>query len=106
KGKTNTRLQVSVPIGPGENRFTAYAFNQDNVKSSDATLTVIGNSSLKRSGTFYVFAVGINEYANPEFDLRYAASDAQGFARELANQQLKLGRYGKVEIIPLIDREA
>jgi hypothetical protein len=90
----------------GENRFTAYAFNRDNVKSSDATLNVTGADSLKRAGAFYVLAVGVNLYANADYNLRYAVADAQSFDEEVRLQQESLKRYARVEIVPLYDREA
>ena len=48
----------------GPNRLMAYAFNKDNVKSKDANLLLTGAESLKRAGTAWVIAVGVNEYAN------------------------------------------
>jgi hypothetical protein len=106
KGETSLMLHASVPIGAGENLFTAYAFNQDNIKSEDASLLVTGDNSLKRSGTFYVLAVGVNEYSNPEYNLKFAAADAQAFGEELKKQQQKLGTYDAIKVIPLLDREA
>jgi FOG: WD40 repeat len=97
---------IQVPIIAGENRFTAYAFNRDNVKSSDGELLIKGAKSLKRAGTLYVLAIGINEYANPAYDLRYAVADAQDFGRELKTQQDKLKLYAHTEIIPLTNHEA
>ena len=40
-----------MPIVAGENVLTAYAFNRDNIKSTDATLVVTGDESLQRTGT-------------------------------------------------------
>jgi WD40 repeat protein/uncharacterized caspase-like protein len=99
-------LEVSVPIVAGENRFTAYAFNHDNIKSEDATLMVTGPESLRRQGTAYVVAVGVNSYANPQYNLKYAVADAKAFGEEFGQQQKKLGRFARVEVIPLIDKEA
>ncbi len=97
---------VTVPIVGGENRFTAYAFNSDNVKSSDATLTVTGADTIRRKGVAYLLTVGINQYSNAGYNLRYAVADAQDFAQELKRQQTKLGNYNPVEVISLNDTGA
>ncbi len=106
KGQGRVMLETQIPIVAGANRLTAYAFNRDSVKSTDATLTVTGNDSLKQSGTLYILAIAVNKYANPEFDLRYAVADATDFAAELQNQETKLKNFGRTEIIPLHDTQA
>ena len=99
-------LDATVMIVAGENHFTAYAFNHDNIKSSDATLMVTGADSLKRAGTAYILAVGINEYANKDYNLNFAMADAQAFGEELARQQTKLKNFGSVQVISLLNRDA
>ena len=86
KGQARATLETEIQIAAGPNRLTAYAFNRDNVKSTDATLTINGPDSLKRAGTAYLLAVGVNQYANPQFNLRFAVADASDFAAEV--QQL------------------
>ena len=105
-GQGSTILEATVPIIAGENRLTAYAFNQDNIKSSDATLTITGADTLKRKGVAYVLAVGVNEYANMQYNLKYAVADAQDFAEELKRQQARLSSYERVEVISLNDQDA
>jgi WD40 repeat protein/uncharacterized caspase-like protein len=100
-------LETTIPIAAGENRLTAYAFNYENVKSTDATLLVTGAENLKRAGTAYILAVGVNQYANPAIKiLKYAVADAQAFGQELQREQTKLGRFAHVEVLPLLDQEA
>jgi WD40 repeat protein len=100
-------LKAKVKLMAGENRLTAYAFNQDNIKSEETLPLVLrGDDSLKRKGTLYILTVGINEYANRAFNLRFARSDAEEFAQSLAQQQNKLNNYGEVKIVPLIDADA
>lgn len=106
KGQNSTTLEATAPLVGGENRFTAYAFNHDNIKSSDATLVVNGDATLKRQGTAYILAVGINTYSNPNYDLKYAVADAVAFSAEFKRQQETLKNYGRVEVIPLYDKDA
>ncbi|MDT7779260.1 MAG: hypothetical protein QOC99_1772 [Acidobacteriota bacterium] len=106
KGQTAATLEATIPVVAGENRLTAYAFNRDNVKSTDAELAVTGADSLKRAGTAYVLAVGVNQYENSQYNLKYAAADAQDFAEELRRQQTQLGIYERVEVVMLTDTDA
>jgi uncharacterized caspase-like protein len=99
-------LEATIPIATGENRLTAYAFNNDNVKSRDAELNISGPQSLERKGTLYILAAGVNEYTNKEFNLRYAVPDAEDFSKELKNQQDKLKVYDHTEIILLNNEQA
>lgn len=77
----------------GRNQLTAYAFNRDNVKSKDAQLLLNGADALKRAGTVYIIAVGLNEYANPQYNLKYAVADAQSFAEEVRRRQTQIGQF-------------
>lgn len=106
KGQSQAALETELQITAGQNRLTAYAFNRDNVKSRDATLTVLGADTLKRPATAYVLAVGLNRYANSQFDLSFAVADATDFAAEFQQQQKKLKSYARIELIPLQDQQA
>ena len=106
KGQKQAALEAEIPIVAGENRLVAYAFNRDGVKSSDAVMTVTGDASLRRKGVAYVIACGVNQYANAQYNLKYAVADATSFAEEIRAQQLKLQDYERVEIIPLLDKDA
>jgi uncharacterized caspase-like protein len=99
-------LEAQIPIVAGANVFTAYAFNHDNVKSTDATLLVMGNDFLRQPGTLYILAVAVNKYSNSQFDLRYAVADATDFASELQRQETQIKKYERTEIISLEDAKA
>ena len=106
KGQSEVTLEATVTIVSGENRFTAYAFNHDNIKSADVELTVKGAETLKRSGTAYILAVGIDSYSNQQYNLKYAVADAENFAAEIKHQQETLKNYERVEVIRLYDEAA
>jgi len=110
-GRTTSSLEMTIPIVAGENRLTAYAFNPDNIKSSDASLVINGADSLKRAGTLYVIAVGVGNYANSAYNLNYTPADAKIFGEEMRRQQEalqreKLSRYEHVRVVTLLNQQA
>jgi WD40 repeat protein len=52
----------------------------------------------------YAVVVGVSDYANPDYKLKYAAQDAKDFADALKHQEG--GMYGKVDIRLLTDEKA
>lgn len=106
QGKPAVSLEEDITVAAGPNRLTAYAFNKDNVKSKDAQLALTGADSLKRAGTAYIIAVGVNEYANPRYNLKYAAADAQSFSDEVRLRQTQVGGFERVEVVSLINEHA
>ena len=106
KGQTSTTLEANVAIIAGENQLTAYAFNHDNVKSKDATLSLFGASSLARAGTAYVLSIGVNAYSNEQFNLKYAVADASTFGEEMQRAQQQIATYKQIEVASLLDSQA
>ena len=106
KGQSSASLEEEIALVAGPNRLTAYAFNKDNVKSKDANMSLTGADSLKRAGTAWVIAVGLNEYANAQYNLKYAVADAQSFAEELRRSQTQVGHFDRIEVVPLLNENA
>jgi WD40 repeat protein len=105
-GKEKVTLEANVRIVAGPNRLSAYAFNGDNIKSVDVFLDLTGAESLRRKPVAYILAVGINEYANSDYNLHFADADAQGFSDELTQQLRKQGRFERFDVTVLSDRNA
>jgi len=106
QGASKRTIEASVAIVAGENEFTAYAFNRDNVKSPDAVFSVAGGENLRRSGAAYLFVVGVSKYANSNYNLRYSVADATEIAAQLKNHQERLRRYQPIEVISLLNENA
>src|SRR5207249_4271547 len=106
KGQSSSSVEEEIALVAGPNRLTAYAFNKDNVKSKDTALLLTGADSLKRAGTAWLIAVGVNEYANKQYNLKYATADAQSFAEELRRSQTQLGHFARVEVVSLLNENA
>jgi hypothetical protein len=105
-GAARRTIETSVPIVAGKNEFTAYAFNRNNVKSTDSFLSINGAESLRREGAAYVVVVGVSKYANSQYNLNYSVADASEIGAQLKSQQETLGRYSPVEVISLLNEDA
>jgi WD40 repeat protein len=98
---------ADVTIVAGLNQLRAYAFNRDNVKSDDAVLVLQGAEKLARDdATLYILAVGINRYADPAHDLRYAVADAKAVGERLTAQQPITKQYARAVTVGLLDGDA
>jgi WD40 repeat protein len=106
KGQPSVSLEEEITVTAGPNRLVAYAFNRDNVKSKDAPLVFTGADSLKRKGTAYIIAIGVNEYENPQYNLKYAVADARDFGDEVRKRQAQIGEFERVEVVQLLDKDA
>jgi WD40 repeat protein len=106
RGRTKESIEAEVPIVAGENKFTAYAFNHDNIKSSDSEIVLTGAETLRRTGTAYLLVAGVGNYANPQYNLNYSVADAVAIGDQLKKQQELLGQYRPIEVIPLLNEDA
>jgi WD40 repeat protein len=89
--------------------FSAYAFNEDRVKSETARLRWSPPETATPSATepgvkprAYVLAVGVNANENPVFDLQFAANDARRFQEVLPQRLAATGDYSEVVPVSLI----
>lgn len=105
---TNGSLELETPVSlvKGQNQLTAYAYNNDNIKSVDAQLKLQGAESLARKGVFYIVAIAVSQYANPKYNLTFIDSEAKEFAEQLRSNLSQTKQYERVEVITLLNQEA
>jgi WD40 repeat protein/uncharacterized caspase-like protein len=98
-------VSLNVPVSAGLNQFVAYGFNQDNVQTTKGLLVLEGAPALAHKGIAYIVVAGVNRYENPEFNLRYAAADANLMSAKLAEHLKGTHRYSDVRIVSLLDAD-
>jgi len=100
-------IEEDVALVPGRNEITVTA-GTATTESDPATVVVIYEPpQLMPTGPkpdLYVLAVGVAEYANPQFNLRYPDDDARDFAAACEQQEGQF--YGQVDARVLTDQEA
>jgi hypothetical protein len=79
------QFEVTLPTsGAALQTFSAYAFNDDRVKSDTATLQYPRPQVAARARRAFLIAIGINAYDEEHFQLHFAAPDAHLMARRLS----------------------
>jgi WD40 repeat protein len=97
-------MTYRVPLGAGENRLEAYAFNNANIKS----LTVHGQARGPATASpriAYLLAIGVNRYADSSRNLEYARADAEEFLEQVRIHQTELDQFDRIEEKLLTDTE-
>ncbi len=82
-GSVQEDFELELP--PGPLRVSAYAFNSENVRSTEAVWERTTSGYMVPQRTLHVLAIGIRRYANPNFNLTFADTDATAVARALSH---------------------
>jgi WD40 repeat protein len=104
-GKTQVTFDnVRLPHTAGRQQvaFSAYAFNQDGVKSATVEAGYGMPVLAPQRGRVHILAIGVNTNANERFNLQYAASDAKLIGSTLKQKLEALGEYSGVDLTELI----
>jgi len=104
-GKSTFTFLVRLPNHEQNIEFSAYAFNDDRVKSETArmTYTLPTNAMLNpEARKAYVITFGVNKYDNPEWDLQFAANDARATTEIFSTKLRQRKEFTEVIEVSLI----
>ena len=88
--------------------FSAYAFNDDRVKSetvrstyrAPALSSAVAGASGSSKGRAYVVSMGVNQHENSAWNLGYAANDARAVSNRVSADLRRSAQYA--EVVPLV----
>jgi len=97
------RESWEVELVPGVHRIVAKAETASSYGLSEP-IEVVYKPELTELPTLYVLAIGISEYGDRDFELKYAAADAQAVAESFAAKSNAL--YHKVQTKVVVNEDA
>ncbi|MBR0664824.1 hypothetical protein GXW71_10720 [Roseomonas hellenica] len=102
------QAEVEVPLDPGPNRIASRLYAEDRTLFAEGPALMMrrpGEPEPSASaGRLIVLAIGVNQYAVPAMNLRYAVPDARVVAETL--RTAGAGVFRDVQTTVLMDREA
>jgi hypothetical protein len=101
----NADIDLDVPLLPGTNRVTFYAYDAQGLASNAVVADVTSRARADRPPDLWVVALGVSRYPNlpAEYQLANADADARGVAA--AFEASARGRYGRVHSTVLVNQE-
>lgn len=104
-GGARERVERSfeVPLREGRNEVRVVAYNTRNVASEEQRL-ILHSTGIRNPPRLFVLAVGVSDYGEDRWDLRYAAADAEAMGDLFGQQRGRL--YEDVFTSVLTDEQA
>lgn len=93
--------EIPLVLGAGANRVEVYAIDSRGAASTIAS-HVVEYTGPTEPPSLHVVVVGVSKYANPRFNLDYAAKDARDVGALLGASK----RFAKVNVLEILDERA
>jgi len=107
---TNTQMHtherdIQVPLVPGRNKIQISVLNQQGVESLKQTVYTTSTAAMALP-EIYVVGIGVSEYKDTAYNLRYAAKDANDLMATYKAIEQRHGTQSKVHTLSLTDQKA
>jgi Caspase domain len=93
---------IPIKLAAGRNKIQVSVLNNAGAESLYANAEVSCTANRPKP-TLYAVAMGVSEYSNPDWNLKYAAKDARDVLARLKDKAA--GQYGEVKELLLSDKE-
>ena len=100
---TGNQRTLTIGLAPGNNVISARAISARNFESAVARVEVMSTKGQPTSKLF-LMVIGIDEYANPAYNLNYATADASAIVMELQKRAASI--FDGIEVRTLFNQQA
>ena len=98
----NWEQEIEVELSSGRNRVDVSVLNEKGAESLKETYSIQCNAPARKPNLFVV-VVGVSDYQDARFPLKFADKDARDVADLF---QSKAGRFGEVKVLRILNRDA
>ncbi|MDE3218319.1 MAG: caspase family protein [Nitrospirota bacterium] len=96
---------IQVPLVPGRNKVQISVLNQQGVESLKQTVYTSSTAQMAPPEV-YVVGIGVSEYKDKAYNLRYAAKDANDLVATYKAIEQRQGTQSKIHVLSLTDQKA
>jgi WD40 repeat protein len=99
---TTMEKEISLELSHGRNKIQVSALNEKGAESLKETFEIIYNGK-EAQENLYVVAIGVSKYRSSQYNLTYAAKDADDLAALLES---KKNKFGEVHVLRVLNENA
>lgn len=97
--------EIQVPLVTGRNKIQVSVLNQQGVESLKRTVYT-SSTAQSAPSEVYVVGIGVSEYKDKAYNLRYAAKDANDLVAAYKAIEHREGNSSKIHVLNLTDQQA
>lgn len=98
-----TFISLPLELASGVNEIEFFCTNEKGASSLRERVNITYTPKKGEKPNVYIFAAGVSDYKDPDFNLQYAGKDASDFSNMLKKQISK--QFGKINVMLLKDKE-
>ena len=87
KLQKNLELDMQVPLVEGKNKITFSCINEKGAESLVTNVEVLKHNDKTLKPDLYIVAIGVSEYADKNYNLKYAAKDAEDIIKSFSTSK-------------------
>ncbi len=84
KLQKSLELDLQIPLVEGKNKITFSCINEKGAESLVSTVDVLKHNEQATKANLYIVAIGVSEYADKNYNLKYAAKDAEDIIKSFS----------------------
>jgi WD40 repeat protein len=102
ENKSEVEKELKLELSNGKNKIQVSALNQKGVESMKKTL-FLNYAGKTTKPDLYIVAIGVSEYENSDFNLEYAAKDAEDIVAAFGKMK---DRFANIHTIKILNKDA
>ncbi|MFT5601359.1 MAG: WD40 repeat protein [Flavobacteriales bacterium] len=100
---SNSNRSVSIPLNPSVNEVEVFLTTTSGLKTTGQKIKV-NYDTIQGKTDLFILSIGINQYENPAYDLKYAKNDCKEFAHVLSESGSEL--FSEIFTTVIYDKDA
>jgi len=103
RGTAKFSKTYDIKLADGNNDIKTVVINKERTESLPANI-IVNYDGEDAKTDLYILAIGINEYQNPKYNLKYAVNDAKSYVNAIKENSIDI--FNDIEVVNIKNKDA